>query len=98
MVTKDQLLAVAPMLTTERQPPEIGALLGKDGNGASAGTFTPDDANNPTKWTFAPVATSMERSTLRITLLMLNKEPQQRVNSLYCCQRYSNVDRHEDRL
>ena len=57
VVTKDQLLAgYTDADDGETATLTIGALLGKDGNGASAGTFAPDDANNPTKWTFTPVA------------------------------------------
>ena len=57
VVTKDQLLAgYTDADDGETDNLTIGDLLGKDSNGASAGTFAPDDANNPTKWTFTPVA------------------------------------------
>ena len=57
VVTKDQLLAgYTDADDGETDTLTIGALLGKDSSGASAGTFAPNDVNNPTQWTFAPVA------------------------------------------
>ena len=54
---KDQLLAgYTDADDGETATLKIGALLGKNDNGDSAGTFAPDDVNNPTKWTFTPVA------------------------------------------
>ena len=55
MVTKDQLLAgYTDADDGETATLTIGALIAVKADGESAGTFTPDDVNDPTQWTFVP--------------------------------------------